>query len=42
VPGERAHDHDAEAVMKNITAQTGLTVNLEKRKIKVLVVKNAE
>ncbi|HEV3445358.1 MAG TPA: hypothetical protein VG099_11995, partial [Gemmataceae bacterium] len=39
---ERAQDHDAEAVMKNITAQTGLTVNLEKQKIKVLVVKNAE
>jgi hypothetical protein len=39
---ERAQDHDAEAVMKNIAAQTGLTVNLEKRKIKVLMVKNAE
>jgi len=39
---ERAQDIDAEAVMKNITAQTGLTVKLEKRKIKVLVVKKAE
>ena len=36
---ERAQDTDAEAVMRNIAAQTGLTAKLEKRKIQVLVVK---
>lgn len=38
---QRAQDTNAEAVMKNISAQTGLTVELEKRKIRVLVVTNA-
>lgn len=36
---QRAQDTDAESVMKNLTAQTGLTAKLEKRKIKILVVK---
>ena len=39
---QRAQDTDPESVMKNIATQTGLTVKLEKRKIKVLVVKRAE
>lgn len=39
---QRAQDTDAEAVVKNITAQTGLTAKLEKRKIKVLTVKKGE
>jgi hypothetical protein len=38
----RAQDRDAEVVMEKIAAQTGLTVKLEKRKIKVLVVKEAK
>jgi hypothetical protein len=37
-----AQDHDAETVMNNIASQTGLTVKLEKRKFKVLVVEEAE
>jgi RNA polymerase sigma factor (sigma-70 family) len=39
---ERAQDRDAEAVMKNIAAQTGLTVKRERQKIKTLAVKKAE
>jgi RNA polymerase sigma factor (sigma-70 family) len=39
---EWAQDHDAEAVMRNISAQTGLTAKREKRKIKVLMVKKPE
>jgi hypothetical protein len=39
---QRAQDHNAEAVMKNIGLQTGLTARLEKRKIKVMVVKKAD
>ena len=39
---QRAQDTDAETVMKNIAAQTGLTAKLEKRKIKILVVKKSE
>jgi hypothetical protein len=35
---QAAEDHDADAVTRNIAAQTGLTVTLERRKIKVLVV----
>jgi hypothetical protein len=38
---EHAEDKDAKAVMTNITAQGGLTATLEKRKIKVLVVKSS-
>jgi hypothetical protein len=33
---------DAESVMKNTTAQTGLSAKLEKRRINLLVVKKAE
>jgi len=33
-----AEDHDADAVTRNIAAQTGLSVNLERRRIKILVV----
>jgi RNA polymerase sigma factor (sigma-70 family) len=36
---QRKEDRDPEAVMKNLTAQTGLTATKEKRKIKVLEVK---
>jgi RNA polymerase sigma factor (sigma-70 family) len=36
---QHAEDKDPESVMKNIAAQTGLTVKLEKRKVKVLAVK---
>jgi hypothetical protein len=39
---QSAQDTDPESVMKNIATQTGLTVKREKRKIKVLVVKQAE
>jgi RNA polymerase sigma factor (sigma-70 family) len=39
---EQERVQDAVAVMKNITAQTGLIAKLEKRKIKVLVVKQAK
>jgi len=36
---QNAEDTDPEAVMKNIAAQTGLTAKMERRKVKVLVVK---
>ncbi|VTR98286.1 sigma-70 family rna polymerase sigma factor : RNA polymerase sigma factor, sigma-70 family OS=Singulisphaera acidiphila (strain ATCC BAA-1392 / DSM 18658 / VKM B-2454 / MOB10) GN=Sinac_7487 PE=4 SV=1: Sigma70_r2: Sigma70_r4_2 [Gemmata massiliana] len=36
---QHAEDHDPETVLKNVAAQTGLTVKKEKMKIKVLVVK---
>ena len=37
-----AQDTDPDAVMANIAAQTGLTAKLEKRKVKVLVIKKPE
>jgi hypothetical protein len=39
---QRAQDTDPESVLKNLAAQTGLTVKVEKQKIKVLVVKKTE
>lgn len=40
-PEEQAQDSDPESVMKNITAQTGLTAKREQRKVKVLTVNKA-
>jgi len=39
---QRAQDTDPESVMRNLAAQTGLTVVSEKRAIKVLVVRKGE
>jgi hypothetical protein len=39
---ERLADTDPDKVLANVAAQTGLTVKVEKRKVRVLVVKKAE